>query len=116
MVIIGLIGPTCSGKFSFCQQLEKLCNFRVVNIKENPNDGENGLDQNFDLIMQGWAHHTIVYPIETEEQIQKLSKRSYFHLVYIDAPLIMRFRRYKVKYEKALSYEEFVHLDDDETF
>lgn len=55
MVILGLVGPTCSGKETFSKVMSDLFNFRVVKL-DNQKFGENqseydNLEHHIDRIM-----------------------------------------------------------------
>ena len=39
-------------------------------------------------------------------------KRNYFHLVYLDTPLKLRYTNFIMKYQENLSLENFIELDD----
>jgi hypothetical protein len=46
-----------------------------------------------DEILLDWFTPTIVYPISMSE-IKILRKRTYFHLIYIEAPVLLRYKRF----------------------
>lgn len=64
------------------------------------------------LSLIDYKTNQIIFPIISMEQVIFMRKRNYFHLVYVDTPILMRFKFFQRKYKKKLSLEEFIKLDD----
>ncbi|KAL4496959.1 hypothetical protein ABPG72_002115 [Tetrahymena utriculariae] len=66
-------------------------------------------------LFQEWKIPTIVSRIYTNDEVQFLSKRNYFHKIYLDCPLLTRFENFKKKYSQYsddIDLNMFCILDD----
>lgn len=64
------------------------------------------------LSLVEYKSNQIIFPILSMEQVIFMRKRNYFHLVYVDTPILMRFSFFQKKYKKKFSLEQFIELDD----
>ncbi|CAD8134336.1 unnamed protein product [Paramecium pentaurelia] len=110
MSIIGVLGGICSGKMLFCQLMKELYDYQIVQF-----DQEMDLNKTAMNIYNNWNTPTIITAITTKEQIRVLKKRNYFHLIFLDAPSVIRYRRYCEKHGQ-IKFEDFVKLDDKQKY
>jgi len=67
-----------------------------------------------DFVTREWQWRWVTADVWDESVLECLVRRPFFLLVSIDAPISVRWRRYKERYgEPSPTLEEFVHRDDD---
>eukprot|EP00921_Rhytidocystis_pertsovi_P020831 GHVQ01033195.1.p1 GENE.GHVQ01033195.1~~GHVQ01033195.1.p1 ORF type:complete len:223 (-),score=10.44 GHVQ01033195.1:409-1077(-) len=151
MVVVGLIGPPCSGKrttarllcdhfgYSIHELRHRPCSPCVVSPPESSSGHSVGAEcesnslqipqPSFEEIVglmetemklvsrkvsQDWRRNHVVFPISHKCQLEILSRRPYFVLVAVEAPLQLRFRRHTERNKSVIvnSLENFADWDD----
>eukprot|EP00922_Rhytidocystis_sp_ex-Travisia-forbesii_P020759 GHVS01030512.1.p1 GENE.GHVS01030512.1~~GHVS01030512.1.p1 ORF type:complete len:146 (-),score=21.28 GHVS01030512.1:573-986(-) len=101
MVVVGITGPLCAGKRTtadlFCQ-----IGYHRHDIQQRHPKGLS-VDEQVDAISravsESWKENHVVYPLRSEQHIELLSKRPFFLLLRIEAPLYTRLHRFEGKGE-----------------
>lgn len=127
-MLIGLCGPACSGKYSIAQYLVTELGFvsirRPSQLSETGKQPKSGTSDRWEqithlsqnLTSQCWKSNInlVIQEVSpSDEGINDLLKRPYFLLVYVDAPLLARFKR-AVELDRISKedLEGFVRVDD----
>eukprot|EP00172_Hildenbrandia_rubra_P004564 Plantae.Rhodophyta-Hildenbrandia_rubra.ctg9445.p1 GENE.Plantae.Rhodophyta-Hildenbrandia_rubra.ctg9445~~Plantae.Rhodophyta-Hildenbrandia_rubra.ctg9445.p1 ORF type:complete len:338 (+),score=33.54 Plantae.Rhodophyta-Hildenbrandia_rubra.ctg9445:290-1303(+) len=126
-MLIGLCGPPSSGKRTVAEFLRSQLGFVVIptpsfllerTSSKREADGFTSNGKLLDaaespspvLLSQCWKHNVnvVIAKVEpAEEQLDELLKRPYFLLIYVDAPIMVRFMR-----SSDASLEDFVAICD----
>lgn len=98
----------CAGKQSVVDFLVEEHGFRALSLKDQSEaSSANGTsiakaELSFhtvtaldDFVSKKWRQHWVVKQIESSEVLDLLSRRPYFLLVSVDAPVSVRWQRYK---------------------
>jgi dCMP deaminase len=124
-MLLGIAGSLCSGKATVVKLLCRYQNFsaiRLINELDDVQSGDDELSMSFDGLMDfilcdgRWSKNYVVWPIESEVQLEVLKKRPFFLLLSVEARTMIRYRRHLSRDETALTLPEFVQLDDERTF
>ncbi|KAL4445278.1 hypothetical protein ABPG74_022091 [Tetrahymena malaccensis] len=94
------------------QELKEAVMEQINIVKQNL---KNSYVQRCKMLLQEWTKPTIISRIYTSDEIQHLSKRNFFHKIYLDCPLLARFENFKKKYSQYsddLDLNMFCILDD----
>jgi dCMP deaminase len=133
-MIIGVAGDICAGKETVVGWLRDRNGFQVVHLqldnctpKEDQNERKPLVmtaDAFMGFVMQShrWKENWVVSPVLTVHQLHALRKRPFFLLLGVEAPFMIRYKRYLVKYHHNTSptnqpsLERFVELNDGRRF
>ncbi|KAI9015788.1 cytidine deaminase-like protein [Phycomyces nitens] len=119
-MFIGLTGTKCSGKHAIADYLVKSSSFRFLSLKKNNDQSHelysdclmfDTLDQMQIYVTERWREDFVTCDIEGNG-LWILKKRPFFLLVSVEAPMLMRYKRYTERSTTRLSLEEFVAQDD----
>jgi dCMP deaminase len=108
-MLIGLLGGVSSGKAQVAEYLEKNFGFKTFlmkNWKATYNNEDGMTADEVDEWMLGssyWKDNWICYPITCKSDFDKLRRRPYFLSICVDAPLLVRYKRYIKKYKEMNS-------------
>lgn len=99
-MFIGICGGICAGKSTVAQYLVDHCDFTHLHIDETqPSDAKNfrfdSVDALLDYVTIKWLDRWVLTDIYSEEVLDKLMRRPFFILVSVDAPVTLRWQRYK---------------------
>ncbi|KAA8915317.1 hypothetical protein TRICI_002546 [Trichomonascus ciferrii] len=128
-MFIGISGTRCSGKSEVARYLQRQGFTRLELAKDGCDHGEdenNGscnpetvetfvsADEMLEFVTTRWNQNFVTSDICSVEVLEKLSHRPFFLHVNVEAPTVLRWRRYCDKYRggEALSLDEFVMLSD----
>lgn len=131
-MLIGISGTASSGKTQVARYLT-FQGFTLIGIKRTGNEGkddsnvesleqENGsvyqssmdcimfndVDELMEYVTMRWTSHFVISNVESIEVLTKLQGRPFFLHLSVDAPLKLRYERYKIKTNTSLTLEEFV--------
>lgn len=65
-----------------------------------------------DYVTDRWQEHFVTMDLVFQDEIEAFSKRPFFLLVNVDAPLMTRFARYRAKYASDMTLGAFVADED----
>ncbi|EAS07764.2 cytidine and deoxycytidylate deaminase zinc-binding region protein (macronuclear) [Tetrahymena thermophila SB210] len=94
------------------QELKQILMEEINTIKANL---KNQYEKRCKKLLEEWTLPTIISRIYTNNEVQFLSKRNFFHKIYLDCPLLTRFENFKNKYNKYsgdIDLNMFCLLDD----
>lgn len=127
-MFIGISGTRCSGKSEVARYLERQGFTRLELVQEGSVDeeGEKGspilenvkifasVDEMLEFVTTRWNQNFVTSDIRSVEVLEKLSHRPFFLHINVEAPAVLRWRRYCDKYrsDPAISLEEFVLISD----
>ncbi|GAB7347647.1 hypothetical protein MBLNU459_g4515t1 [Dothideomycetes sp. NU459] len=137
-MIIGLCGAICAGKTSVADYLIEKHNFISISIarpksKSFPDDGDAPVDRSItgdmapqlefpdvktldDHMSHSWQENCVLTTIWDESVLETLLKRPFFIFVSVDAPIGVRWRRFRERCEqeqqKVPALEDFVLRND----
>lgn len=119
-MLIGLCGPPCAGKNQVAQFLANELGFTILDDPSHLNHTLNSsLASQFPsphLTSQCWRQNINVVLKNVpphDSNIAQLLKRPYFLLVYVDAPVLIRFQRSVLKHATDhTQLEQFIRQDD----
>ena len=128
-MLIGIVGTKQAGKQELAQYLVERHNFREIQIA-NPDYVTDeastilhfaSISATLDHLMVSsrWTKHYVIQLNGHLETLEELKKRPFFLLVSIQAPITLRFNRYRkasLSPESIVSFEEFARLDDKSLF
>lgn len=132
-MLIAISGTLASGKTEVARYLT-FQGFKLVGVGKPSNGSakpaQNGsndtvlecehfpdIDQLLDFVTNNWRQHFVISHIEGIEVLHKLQKRPFFLHLSIDAPLLLRYKRYLLKNETSpMSSDEFVAKSDELLF
>ncbi|CAA17893.2 Deoxycytidylate deaminase [Schizosaccharomyces pombe] len=128
MPTVGLTGPLCSGKDAVVEYLETKHGFNAIfRLPQLNEDGEyiyrtgdlvlGSVDDLISYLTPRWRERFVINGIHSPRLLSALLKRPFFLLVYIDAPIMLRFNRYKTYSSLAnTTLEEFCSIQDAAAF
>ena len=103
MVIIGVVGATCSGKHSLADVLAS-SGFQSRDLEVT------SLPSTLSEVQSAPAANWVVFPISTSAHAV-FSRFTFYKLLWVDAPVLVRYTRFISTHAKV-SLEEFVRMDD----
>lgn len=110
MVIIGVVGRIGAGKHEFMAYVEKTFQFQAIYSSENSEIlSPKSLSPE---ILEKWDKNLIIGPLLSLDLVKKLKKKPYFHLIYIESDVSVRFTNHTNKTNTKLSLESFLELDE----
>ncbi|KAI8055803.1 cytidine deaminase-like protein [Syncephalis plumigaleata] len=129
-MLLGIVGPSCSGKHALAQLLVENEGFQRLDV--NPleehviyDDANNSDDNdNNDAIVfpndksliayvtTRWQKRYVTCDIHTIDTIKQYRHRPFFLLLSIDAPILVRYARYQARTNTTVSLEFFLNNDD----
>ncbi|KAI9762555.1 MAG: Deoxycytidine monophosphate (dCMP) deaminase [Chaenotheca gracillima] len=142
-MLIGLCGGICAGKHSVADYLEDNHGFQRLYLARTaatpqveksaldtklPQDERNGINEGraefsftraeelVDFVTKHWQKRWVTTDVWDENVLEVLLRRPFFVLIGVDAPVSLRWKRFKARCEKhsqpAPSLEEFVTRND----
>lgn len=129
-MFIGLCGGICSGKRTVAQYLVDHHDFTHLYIDEtgDTTDGQftfSTVDDLLEYVTSRWQQRWVTTDIYSEAVLDLLVRRPFFILVSVDAPVSVRWKRFKqrlhasqlpIAAEDDLSLEEFLLKSDDHLY
>ncbi|KAK6505021.1 Deoxycytidine monophosphate (dCMP) deaminase [Arthrobotrys musiformis] len=131
-MFIGLCGTICAGKHTVAKFLVETYGFQVLRLAAPttaiPEDGadtvvtsfpENGdltfptVEELLEYVTERWQERFVTTDVLNEEMLDTLLKRPFFLLVSVDAPIVVRWKRY---IEKCKTYTPPLPTPSLETF
>lgn len=116
-MLLGIIGPKCSGKKSASRYLVKNHQFTelIVDSSSSSPNSFKSLDHAIAYATTRWTERMLITNIDRFSNYDLLFKRPFFLLIWIDAPTSVRFQRFQSiqgSDEKTLCVSN-ISLDDD---
>ena len=110
-MLLGIAGKICSGKATIVDWLVEHKQFQSIQLLLDDDVTGKHVDARglvmtvqelMDFMMQdgNWQHNWVVHPIATVEQMDILRKRPFFFMLAVEAPLLVRYRRFLCKYRR----------------
>ena len=120
MVIIGIIGRPGSGKSTFMNFIQNSFNIKAVIYPSpcltNPTYSLNNelAETLTNLLIEAWDDDIVIGPLYSEEIVKRLKLKPYFHLIYLDAEVSLRFDNYNKKNIKnTFDLSSFIRMDEE---
>ncbi|KIJ45065.1 hypothetical protein M422DRAFT_29922 [Sphaerobolus stellatus SS14] len=119
-MFISIVGTRASGKTSVEDLLISEHEYQPVRLGVKPESSPNGVSSRLptlyfetpaallEYVTQHWLESFVTCDLDTPELVELFNKRPFFLLVFIDAPLLTRYRRSHFN----TSLESFVEEDD----
>ncbi|MCJ1352382.1 MAG: Deoxycytidine monophosphate (dCMP) deaminase [Icmadophila ericetorum] len=142
-MLIGLCGGICAGKHAVARYLIEKHNFSTLNLAPSINAPVPSLDQStrqkynykraksqdelhkakdksfstvdelLEFVTKEWYKYWVLTDIWDEKVLDALARRPFFLLISVDAPVMLRWERFRISCEEAPpSLEQFVLWDD----
>ena len=120
-MIIGIVGPTCSGKHTMAHYLIKTHNFTHISLSKSEFkkseityfDSATAL---LEFVMMNWTTHYVLTGLQDARDWQVLRKRPFFLLIAIESPMSLCFERYQDQNQSQsqhpMTLNEFVRKED----
>ncbi|EPY50488.1 deoxycytidylate deaminase [Schizosaccharomyces cryophilus OY26] len=128
MPLVGLTGPVCSGKDTLVEFLVTELGFKPIErvykadertdiVYQIDNKILVGVNALIDYVTQHWRSRFVINGIPSTQLLNGILKRPFFLLVYVDAPVLTRFRRYtSYPHLKNTTLEQFCAIQDEAAF
>ncbi|KAK4537147.1 hypothetical protein CDCA_CDCA11G3172 [Cyanidium caldarium] len=120
-MLIGVTGRVCAGKRTVSGLVRELYGCVEIPAGDGIDGSVDGVGADGGTTLpfpdDAWVsgRHYVLSPIDSVPLVEALRKRPYFLLLAVEAPLLMRYRRYRRRQhaaEDTASLEAFVRLDD----
>ncbi len=117
MVFLGLCGLSCTGRKSFAKILQERYNFTIVSVSEQKSDSlSNALcfastEELLECVTERWQENFVWPEITTTSQYEVVSRRPFFVLIQMKAPISERLKRSNGK-----NLIELIGEDDESNF
>lgn len=112
MVVIGVVGRKAAGKKEFIAFVELVFKIKAVYYPFPSNETDQALSNDITKkMLDSWQEDFVIGPLYELKHAKKLKKRPFFHLIYVDAELSLRFANYKKNFPSE-TLENFVKLDE----
>lgn len=125
-MLIGITGPLLAGKSTVARYLKQRHGFLYISLEKSVSDDDDDddggmIDYRFEdveeamqFVMENWRRDICIEPICHWHEYKAMERRPFFLLISLDAPLTVRHRRFESGNlsRDALSFENFVHLND----
>ncbi|KAJ2852748.1 Deoxycytidine monophosphate (dCMP) deaminase [Coemansia brasiliensis] len=115
-MFIVVIGPKASGKETVASYLVNTFGFTRIRL-----DSKHGIDDStqfktvkaiIDFVTPRWQTDYVTTDVTNPIDIYRLWKRPFVLVVGLDAPVLLRYKRYRLQTSSSLSMEGFVEADD----
>ncbi|WBW72927.1 deoxycytidylate deaminase [Schizosaccharomyces osmophilus] len=128
MPLVGLTGPICSGKDTLVEFLVEELDFKLIERVYKADEASDhvyqvddeilvGANALIDYVTQRWRSRLVMNGIPSTQFLNGIIKRPFFLLVYVDAPVLTRFRRYRsYPHKKNTTLEQFCAIQDEAAF
>lgn len=112
MVVIGVVGRKSAGKKEFIAFIELAFKIKAIYCPFPSSELDRLVNKEIaDKMLDCWEQDVVVGPLYDLKHVKKLKKRPFFHLIYVDAELSLRFANYKREFPEE-TLENFVKLDE----
>ncbi|KAG9535978.1 deoxycytidylate deaminase, partial [Aureobasidium melanogenum] len=137
LMLIGICGPICAGKATVADYLIKKHNFTPLTIKRNDEIPAIEKSANFahwtsaalefptallldQYVSENWRENYVLTTIWNEAILDTLAKRPHFILLSIDAPISVRWQRFRERCaqenKEAPALDDFVLRNDEHLY
>ncbi|SMQ51532.1 unnamed protein product [Zymoseptoria tritici ST99CH_3D7] len=126
-MLIGICGAICAGKHSVLDYLVTQHDFQVLALASDEQDSSISLprtrhiqpittfptiDRLLTHATRDWRKNFVTVSIHSTETVDILSRRPFFLLLHVDAPVTLRWQRYSALHTPPPSLESFITLSD----
>ncbi|KAI9598761.1 cytidine deaminase-like protein [Syncephalis fuscata] len=124
-MLLGIVGPLCSGKHTIAQLLVEKEGFKRLDIdsfvNESSHDEQQQQQQQYVFhddksllayVTTRWQERFVTCDIKEIETIERYRRRPFFLLLSVDAPILVRYARYQSRTLDNIPLELFLKHDD----